>query len=73
MRATDQLLKEIESFIKAQRLAGQRLSDTTFGRLAVNDGKFVGRLRNGGTVTLPTAERIRSYMRKATPTSGVAA
>lgn len=69
MRTTDDLLHEIEAYIEARRQTGQRLSDTTFGRLAVNDGKFMARLRGGGTVTLPTAERIRSFIKN----TGVAA
>jgi hypothetical protein len=38
------------------------VAESTFGRLAVNDGKFVGRLREGGAVTPQTVERVRSYI-----------
>lgn len=62
MRTTDDLLREIDAYLEAKRLAGHRLKETTFGRLAVNDGKFVQRLRHGGTVTLPTAERILKFI-----------
>ena len=43
------------------------MAETTFGRHAVNDGKFVSRLRGGGKVTPETAARVRSFMQK-TPT-----
>ena len=51
------LLREISDFCRAAGLA-----ESTFGRLAVNDGKFVGRLREGGAVTAQTVERVRSYI-----------
>jgi hypothetical protein len=51
------LLAEISDYCRSARLA-----ESTFGRLAVNDGKFVGRLREGGAVTAQTAERVRSYI-----------
>ncbi|WP_186415379.1 hypothetical protein [Pannonibacter sp. P2PFMT1] len=38
------------------------ISTTTFGRHAVNDGKLVGRLRDGKTVTLRTVENVRRYI-----------
>ena len=44
------------------------MAETTFGRHAVNDGKFVSRLRGGGKVTPVTAARVRSFMEK-TPAS----
>ena len=34
----------------------------TFGRLAVNDGKLVGRLRLGGRVTTGTVDRVRAFI-----------
>ena len=36
------LIAQIEAFCRAEDIA-----ESTFGRQAVNDGKFVGRLRNG--------------------------
>ena len=51
------LLSEIEEYC---RRAG--VAETTFGRRAVNDGKFVRRVRSGGRVTARTAERARAYM-----------
>jgi hypothetical protein len=41
------------------------MAETTFGRLAVNDGKFVSRLRSGGRVTPETAARVRSFIQQA--------
>jgi hypothetical protein len=53
------LLREIDAFCRVHTLA-----ESTFGRLAVNDGKFVGRLKNGGKVTTSTVERVRAFMSK---------
>lgn len=62
------LLTEIDAF-----LARQGMKATTFGRMAVNDGKLVGRLRNGGTVSLETAAKIRGFIRKKPRAAGRAA
>ena len=51
------LLKEIREFCKMTRIA-----ESTFGRLAVNDGKFVLRLRAGGKPREKTVNRIRNYI-----------
>jgi hypothetical protein len=40
------------------------MAESTFGRRAVNDGKFVGRLRIGGRITTETVERVRSFMQQ---------
>jgi hypothetical protein len=53
------LLGEIEAFI-----ADAAMAETTFGRLAVNDGKFVARLRARGNITFATAERVRGFINK---------
>jgi hypothetical protein len=53
----DQLLAEISNYC---RTAG--IAESTFGRLAVNDGKLVSRLRFGGRVTAETIERVRSFI-----------
>lgn len=58
MTQTD-LLVEIDNFLAKQ---GVEMTETTFGRLAVNDGKFVGRLRGGGGLTLATAEKVRIFI-----------
>ncbi|RPH67621.1 MAG: hypothetical protein EHM83_00995, partial [Burkholderiales bacterium] len=53
----DTLLREIVEYC---RKAG--VAESTFGRFAVNDGKFVNRLRDGGRITTATAERVRSFI-----------
>jgi hypothetical protein len=53
----DSLLGEIESFCRRSGIA-----ESTFGRLAVNDGKLCVRLRNGKDVTLETAAKIRGFI-----------
>ena len=59
MDTQSQLLNEIEAFLSARRMAA-----TTFGRFAVNDGKFVGRLRQGANMTLATIDRVRGYLKE---------
>lgn len=54
------LLSEIEVFCREKGIA-----DGTFGTRAVNDGKFVGRLRGGAGVTVATVDRVRAYMAAA--------
>jgi hypothetical protein len=51
------LIGEIEQFCRARTIA-----ESTFGRKAVNDGKFVGRLRSGKGVTTRTLRRVRDFM-----------
>jgi hypothetical protein len=57
MSTQAELLSEIETFLAVRKMAA-----TTFGRLAVNDGKFVPRLRSGCNMTLATVERVRCYL-----------
>jgi len=52
------LLDSISEFC---RRAG--MAETTFGRQAVNDGKFVARLRDGGRITAETLERVSRFMK----------
>lgn len=59
MSESEALLKEIEQHCRRHGTA-----ESTFGRLAVNDGKFVSRLREGKNVTLRTLERVRGFMRE---------
>jgi hypothetical protein len=54
-----QLLIEIEDFLKTRKIA-----ETTFGRMAVNDGKFVARLRAGANMTLATIDRVRAHIKE---------
>jgi len=51
------LLCEIDTYRQRAGMAATR-----FGRLALNDGHFVRRLREGGNVTLRTVERVRAFM-----------
>ena len=39
-----------------------KMAESTFGRRAVNDGKFVSRLRDGARVTPETLERVSAFM-----------
>lgn len=52
------LLCEIEEFLIMRKMA-----ESTFGRLAVNDGKFMPRLRLGKNMTVSTIERVREFIR----------
>ena len=51
---TETLLRDITEYCRRHGVA-----ESTFGRLAVNDGKFVNRLRDGGRITTTTFERVR--------------
>jgi hypothetical protein len=51
------LLDSIAQFCRANGLA-----ESTFGRRAVNDGKFVARLRDGARVTPETLERVSGFL-----------
>jgi hypothetical protein len=53
----DRLLREITDYCRKTGVA-----ESTFGRLAVNDGKFVNRLRDGGRITTTTFDRVRSFI-----------
>ena len=57
------LIAEIAAFCRQQAMA-----ETTFGRAAINDGKLVSRLRDGGRITAGTLERIRGFIAKAADT-----
>lgn len=57
MTTIQALLAEIDAFLEDANMA-----ETTFGRHAVNDGKFVGRLREGAGVTVATVDRVRAYI-----------
>ena len=59
MNDTEVLLAQIEQ--TCRRLG---MAQTTFGRQAVNDGKFVGRLQQGGRVTMQTIERVHRFIEK---------
>ena len=53
------LLREISGYCRQFGMA-----ESTFGRLAVNDGKLVNRLRFGGRVTIETVERVMTFMKQ---------
>ena len=57
MITTEDFLSEVSDYC---RQAG--LAESTFGRLAVNDGKFVSRIRDGGRITEQTLHRVRSFI-----------
>ena len=59
MSTVTDLLTEIDAFISEAKIA-----ETTFGRRAVNDGKFVGKLRTGAGITVATVDRVRAYITK---------
>lgn len=54
------LLGEIETYLASLE---RPIAETTFGRLAVNDGKFVSRLRARKNVTVDRIERCRAFIR----------
>lgn len=58
--STDAILSEIDKFLARK---GVDMAETTFGRLAVNDGKFVARLRNGGRIWPETEKAVRDFIR----------
>jgi len=51
------LLDSIANFCRARGVA-----ESTFGRRAVNDGKFVARLRDGARITPETLVRVSTYL-----------
>jgi len=68
MDAAQALVAEIEAYCRRSGVA-----ESTFGRQAVNDGKFVGRIRGGGGVTTKTIDRVRQFMRDRPPAGAAAA
>lgn len=64
---SETLLQAIRDYCRASGVA-----ESTFGRLTVNDGKLVSRLRYGGRVTPETAERLLAFMRLPPPKRGLA-
>ena len=53
----DQLIAAVIEFCKEHKMA-----ESTFGRKAVNDGKFVSRLRTGARVTPETFEKVKKFI-----------
>lgn len=56
------LLEEITAYV-----ATRGVTESTFGRMAVNDGKFVARVRAGGGITFATAARVREFIASNPP------
>ena len=54
---SEALLRDIAEYCRRARMA-----ESTFGRLAVNDGKLVSRLRLGGRVTTTTVDRVQAFI-----------
>ena len=54
---SETLLRDIAEYCRRTRMA-----ESTFGRLAVNDGKLVSRLRLGGRVRTDTVERVHDFI-----------
>jgi hypothetical protein len=54
---SDQILGEIRDYCRATQTA-----ESTFGRLVVNDGKLVSRLRDGAKITTGTLDKVRAYL-----------
>src|SRR5580700_6595416 len=59
---SDQILGEIKDYCRATQTA-----ESTFGRLVVNDGKLVSRLRDGAKITTGTLDKVRAYLSEHRP------
>src|SRR5207249_9145760 len=59
MEASGTLLGSISDFCRRTGMA-----ESTFGRRAVNDGKFVARLRDGARVTPETLQRVNTFIQR---------
>src|SRR6201997_3234097 len=64
---SEEILGEIREFCRATQTA-----ESTFGRLVVNDGKLVSRLRDGAKITTGTLDKVRAYLNehRAAPPDG---
>ncbi|MES1148997.1 MAG: hypothetical protein ABUL53_07405, partial [Bradyrhizobium guangdongense] len=59
---SNRILGEIRDFCRATQTA-----ESTFGRLVVNDGKLVSRLRDGARITTGTLDKVRAYLSEHSP------
>ena len=59
---SEEILGEIREFCRATQTA-----ESTFGRLVVNDGKLVARLRDGAKITTGTLDKVRAYLSEHRP------
>ncbi|MBT5941889.1 MAG: hypothetical protein HOG95_18320, partial [Rhodospirillaceae bacterium] len=57
MNENSAIIFEIEKYCRDAGIA-----ESTFGRRAVNDGKFVARLRSGKGVTTSTITKIEKFL-----------
>lgn len=55
---SNSLLSDIEDF-----LAKHEMGPSYFGKLSCGNSELVGRLKEGKTITLETADRVRSFIR----------
>jgi SAM-dependent methyltransferase len=62
---SETLLRDIGEYCRHARMA-----ESTFGRLAVNDGKLVSRLRLGGRVTADTVARVHAFIDRSPAANG---
>ena len=63
MTDEQKLLAEIDAFLASTEAnGGKRMADSTFGFKAVNDGKFLARLRGGSTMTFEKARQVRAFI-----------
>ena len=62
---SDQILGEIRDYCRATQTA-----ESTFGRLVVNDGKLVSRLRDGAKITTGTLDKVRAYLSRTSSRAG---
>lgn len=53
------IIERIEAYCQRHGIA-----ESTFGRLAVNDGKLVPRLRNGSSITMRTFRALDAFLKK---------
>ena len=53
------LIEKIAAYCRQAEIA-----ESTFGRRVVNDGKFVGRLREGKRVTTSTISRVEKFLQE---------
>jgi hypothetical protein len=65
---SETLMLEIRKYCRRFSVA-----ETTFGRLAINDGKLVARLRYGGRLTSETVDRVRAFIGNPPRERGLAA
>src|SRR6516164_9046902 len=54
---SEEILGEIRDYCRKTQTA-----ESTFGRLVVNDGKLVSRLRDGAKITTGTLDKVRAYL-----------